>query len=70
VAYRSAVKARTQVANQLHALVVTAPQELRDQLRGLSIADLVTVAGRLRPGDTPEATTDVVKYTLRALARR
>jgi len=28
VAYRSAVKARTQAANQLHALVVTAPLEL------------------------------------------
>ena len=33
VARRSAVKARTQAANQLHALVVTAPDELRARLR-------------------------------------
>jgi transposase len=70
VAYRSAVKTRTQVANQLHALVVTAPQELRDQLRGLPIADLVATASRLRPGDTPETTAEVTRYTLRTLARR
>jgi transposase len=62
VAYRSAVKARTQVANQLHALVVTAPHELRDRLRGLTVADLVAVAARLRPGDTPDTTLKVTRY--------
>jgi transposase len=70
VAHRSAVKARTQVANQLHALVVTAPGELRDQLRGLALRDLVAVAARLRPGDTPDTPTSVTRYTLRSLARR
>ena len=70
VAYRSAVKARTQVANQLHALIVTAPQALRDQLRGRPIADLVATAARLRPGDTPSTTAEVTRYTLRTLARR
>ena len=34
VAQRSAVKARTQAANQLHALVSTAPGELREVLSG------------------------------------
>ena len=33
VARRSALKARTQAANQLHALVVTAPDSLRTRLR-------------------------------------
>jgi transposase len=70
VAYRSAVKARTQAGNQLHALVVTAPAELRDQLRGLALRDLVAVAARMRPGDTPDTPAAVTRYTLRSLARR
>src|SRR5262249_30890468 len=37
-ARRSAMKARTQAANQLHALVVTAPAGLRARLRRLSPA--------------------------------
>jgi transposase len=49
LARRSAMKARTQAANQLHALVVTAPDELRDRLRTLSTADLVTRAAAFRP---------------------
>ena len=49
VARRSAVEARTQAANQLHALLVTAPEELRAELRDLSTAKLVAVAARFRP---------------------
>jgi transposase len=49
LARRSAMKARTQAANQLHALVVTAPDGLRDRLRTLSTADLVTRAATFRP---------------------
>jgi transposase len=49
LARRSAMKARTQAANQLHALVVTAPDGLRDRLRTLSTADLVTRAAAFRP---------------------
>jgi transposase len=55
VARRSALKARTQAANQLHALLVTAaPEELRAQLRGLSTAKLVAAAARFRPGSLPK----------------
>ena len=36
VVRRSAIKARTQAINQLHALVVTAPEQVKHQLRGLS----------------------------------
>jgi hypothetical protein len=43
-ARQSAVKARTQAANQLHALVVTAPEPLRARLRGLSLPRLVATA--------------------------
>jgi transposase len=70
VAYRSAVKGRTQAANQLHALVVTAPLELREQLRGLPMRELVERCARLRPGDVPDSPTAITKYTLRRLARR
>lgn len=69
---RSAQKARRQAANQLHSLVVTAPDELRDQLRGLSIDKLVAMALSWRPGSsTATATlTIVAKVALRSLARR
>jgi hypothetical protein len=50
VARRSAVKARTQAANQLHALVITAPDPLRGELRELGLARLVARAGRFRSG--------------------
>ena len=36
VARRSALKARTQAANQIHDLLTTAPETLKDQLKGLS----------------------------------
>lgn len=65
----SAVKARTQTINALRALVVSAPAELREQLRGLSATKLVRTAAGLRPGDvtTPLAAT---KLALRSLAGR
>jgi len=69
VARRSAIKARTQAANQLDSLVITAPEELRVQLRGLATARRVEVAAAFRPGSltTPVAAT---KLALRELARR
>jgi transposase len=70
IARRSAIKARTQAANQLHALVVTAPDALRTRLRSLGTAALVGTAARFRAPAcvrTPEAAT---KVALRAIARR
>jgi transposase len=49
LARRSAMKARTQAANQLHALVVTAPDELRARLRALPMAELITLVAAFRP---------------------
>ena len=69
VARRSALKARTQAANQLHALLITAPEELRAQLRGLSTAKLVATAARFRPGD-PKDLRVATKLAMRSLARR
>ena len=70
VARSSAVKARSQATNQLKALLVTAPADLREQLRHLSTTTLVAACARLRPtGDIadPEQAT---KTALRRLARR
>ena len=48
---RSAIRARTQAANQLHAIVTTAPESLRCTLRSLSLAALIKHASRLRKID-------------------
>lgn len=65
----TARKARTQAINALRAVLVTAPAELRDQLRGLRAAKLIPAAARLRPGR--EATVmNATKHAARGLARR
>ena len=48
VARQSALKARTQAANELHALVVTAPDAMRAQLRRLKFPQLVATAAAFR----------------------
>ena len=70
VARSSAVKARTQTINQLKALLVTAPAELREQLRELSSAALLTACSRLRPGSDLTDPAQATKTALRRLARR
>ena len=69
-ARRSAVKARSQAANQLKAMLITAPEEMRAQLRGLSTAKLVRRAASFRPGDLPDDVAAATKYALRSIARR
>lgn len=69
VARQSAVKARTQAINSLRALVVTAPDGLRDELRHLSVTRLVAHAAGLRPGNDT-TTTAATKQAMRSLARR
>jgi transposase len=68
VARRSALKARTQAANQLHALVLTAPDELRARLRTLPISELVVTAARFRPCGDPALTG--TKTAMASIARR
>ena len=69
-ARRSAVKARSQAANQLKSLLVTAPEGLRDRLRGLTTAGLVEAVARLRPGPRPSDPEEATKLALRSVARR
>jgi transposase len=70
VARRSALKARTQAANQLHALVLTAPDSLRARLRGLSTARLVATAATFRPGPVLGSPLTATKLALKSLAER
>ncbi len=69
-ARRAAVKARTQAANQLRNLLVTAPDGLRGRLRGLSTKALVAMAVRFRPGDRLGSPQEATRFALRSVARR
>jgi transposase len=69
-ARHSAVKARSQAANQLQGFVVTAPEELRHHLRKLTTKKLVTVAARMRPGKDPDDVQTATRFSLRSVARR
>ena len=69
-ARHSAVKARSQAANQLQGFVVTAPEELRHRLRELTTKKLVSVAARLRPGEDLDGVETATKFALRSVARR
>jgi transposase len=73
LARRSAMKARTQAANQLHALVITAPDDLRARLRPLHMAELITLVAAFRPvrsGTALSTPVAAAKLALRGLAVR
>lgn len=68
---KSAIKARTQAANQIHATVVAAPEALRQRLRGLTLKATIKLSAAFRVAlDTTASLTDTVRYVLRGLARR
>ena len=58
----------TAALNELRALIVTSPPELRERLRGLTEARLLNTCVRLRPGRDPERAA--IALALRSLARR
>jgi transposase len=69
VARQTAIKARTQAGNAMKALVVTAPEDLRECLRELTTIALVRTCARLRAGTLVDPTT-ATKVALRSLALR
>jgi transposase len=69
-ARRFAMKSRTQAANQLRCLRVTAPDGLRHRLRGLSTKELVAVTARFRLKDDPDDVLEATRFALRSVARR
>ncbi|MGH9252823.1 MAG: IS110 family transposase [Acidimicrobiales bacterium] len=68
-ARRSAVKARTAAANQIHQLLITAPDPVRDKFRGLTDKKLVKTLANCRP-----ACYDPINYAvliaLKTIAQR
>ncbi len=67
---RSAVVAQGQASNQIHALIATAPDELRDQLRDLTTRKRVAMAARWRPDRQADSVTTTTRLALKKLARR
>lgn len=68
---RSAAKARAQAMNQIHALLITAPELVRQAFRALTGQRLVTTLAKTRPG--PGGSVDpetVARQTLKRLAIR
>ena len=66
---RGAITARTSAINELKALIVTAPVDLRDQLRGLTTTAQITKCARFRL-TAPMSELTATKQALRSLARR
>ena len=69
VARRGALKARVAAAEQLHGVLCSAPEELRQPLLGLKTKALVSACAAMRPGPLT-STTAATKTSLRTLARR
>jgi len=68
---RSAAKARAQAMNQIHALLITAPELVRQAFRALSGQRLIRALAKTRPGTSASADPEVVaRQTLRRLAVR
>ena len=69
-ARRSAVQAAGDAQRQLHALVIAAPEVLRERLRIRSTRQLVAACARLRIHADWDVETASTAATLRSLARR
>src|SRR5262249_42344749 len=69
VARRGAVKARTQAANQLRDLIVTATEPLHEQLAGLPTDQRVRTAAQFQPGALSDP-GEAAKAAMATVARR
>jgi transposase len=70
VAKRSARGSRVKAVTQMRHLVITAPDQLRCRLTGLTMAALVAEAARLRPARSGDPVMVAHKAALSSLARR
>jgi transposase len=70
IARRSAVDVRREALTQLRAVIVTAPESLRDELRSLPLGRLLHRCSRLRRSATSTPDELAVRLVLRSLARR
>jgi transposase len=67
---RSAVDVRREGLTQLRAVIVTAPEQLREQLRALPTGQLLERCSRLRRSSSANADELATRLVLRSLARR
>ncbi len=65
----SARSERVRALNQMRSLISTAPDDLRDELRDLSVFRMLERAAAFRPGQRRDVTS-LTKLSLRTLARR
>jgi transposase len=70
VARRSAVDVRREALGQLRGVIVTAPDELREQLRTLPVGRLLARCSRLRRSRAASVDELATRLVLRSLARR
>jgi transposase len=70
IARRSAVDVRREALVQLRSVIVTAPDRLRDELRGLPVQRLLDRCSRLRRRAAAAPDELAVRIVLRTLARR
>jgi transposase len=70
LARRSAVDVRRVALVQLRSLIVTAPEQLRDELRRLPLSQLIRRCSRFRRSHSRTPDELAVVLTLRSLARR
>jgi transposase len=64
-----AIRARTAALNELRALIITAPPQLRERLQGLTQARLISTCSRLR-GRSGDSQQEATMLALRLLAGR
>jgi hypothetical protein len=70
IARRSAVDVRREAIGQPRGVVVTAPDQLRKELRGLPVGRLLERCSRLRRSSTASVDELATRLVLRSLARR
>jgi transposase len=69
IVYHAATLDRTRAINQFKALIVSAPDQLRDRLRGVSLHQQLARARRFT-GTRPDPVDRETRFALRELARR
>ena len=67
---RSANKARTQALNQMHQLLVTAPEDLRARLRPLKLTEMLSTCAAFRIAPDDDSLPAMTRLALRELAQR
>jgi len=70
IARSSAVKARTQTACQIKAILITAPEPIKNEVNGLTTLKLTTKAVKWRPKHYLTNEISATRHTLKILATR